>query len=373
MSFAAVINALDMVRLRERLRRATVDQVRALLGQERIADDDLPLLFSAAADSLLEDLAKRSGWITAHRFGCVVNLYAPLYLSNACVNDCRYCGFARRNPIKRVTLTVDKALAEARVLYDEGFRHILLVTGEAPHAFSVDDLLRVVQRLAGLFASIAIEVFPMSATDYRRLERAGVDGLTLYQETYDRAEYSKYHDGPKADFDARLRAIEDGGEAGFRSLGIGALLGLKNWREEATLLALHGRYLAKCFWRSRVAFSFPRLRPAEGGFAPPHPVSDRELVQMILGLRLSMPDAEIVVSTREPAYLRDALMAVGATRLSAGSRTNPGGYRDPEGAGRQFDVHDARSPREVALAIERAGREAVWKDFDAAFLNASPT
>ncbi len=370
MSFAEALDRLDWPRIRERLIHTTASDVGMLLRREQIADHDLPALFSAAADSALEEIARRAASITAHRFGRVINLYAPLYLSNVCVNDCDYCGFARRNTLKRISLTVEEACREADVLYDEGFRHILLVTGEAPRAYSVDDLLEVVQRFAGRFASIAIEVFPMSVDDYRRLEQAGVDGLTLYQETYDRGEYAKFHHGPKADFDARLRAIEAGGEAGFRSLGIGALLGLKDWREEAVALALHGRYLAKRFWRSRIALSLPRLRPAKGGFAPPHPVADRELLQMIVGLRLALPDAEIVVSTREPAHLRDALISLGATRLSAGSRTNPGGYRDPDGAGRQFDVHDARGPREVAQAIERGGREPVWKDFDPAFLNA---
>ncbi len=370
MNFAAVVDQIDFARLRERLRASTTDQVRALLRQETIRDDDLPFLFSPAAGELIEEIARRAAHITVHRFGRVVNLYAPLYLSNACVNDCVYCGFAAHNRIKRATLTVDEAVAEAQALHDEGFRHILLVTGEAPRVFSVDDLITVVRRLTGRFASIAIEVFPMSLDEYRRLEQAGVDGLTLYQETYDRTVYAHCHRGPKADFDGRLNAIESGGQAGFRSLGIGTLLGLKDWREEATLLAWHGRYLARRFWRSRVAFSFPRLRPATGGFSPPHPVADADLAQMLIGLRLALPDAEIVISTREPAALRDSLVPLGVTRMSAGSRTNPGGYRDPEGAGKQFDVHDARSPAEVARAIALAGREPVWKDFDPAFLNA---
>jgi len=370
MSFAAILDGLDREAMRRAMVEATPTQVAHLLTQEHIADRDLPLLFAPAADALLEDMARRSAFITAHRFGRIVNLYAPLYLSNACVNNCVYCGFAQRNDIKRTTLTVAEALAEAQLLHDEGFRHILLVAGEDPRAFTVDDLLAVVHELTGAFASIAIEVFPLEVDDYRRLERAGVDGLTLYQETYDRTVYAQCHCGPKADFAKRLAAIEAGGEAGFRSLGIGALLGLHDWREEAALCALHGRYLARRFWKSRVAFSLPRLRPAEGGFAPPHPVDDRAMTHILVAFRLTLHDAELVVSTRESAALRDALIPLGVTRMSAGSRTNPGGYRDPERAGGQFDVHDARGPHEVAAAIEKAGREPVWKDFDAAFLNA---
>lgn len=373
MSFSKVLQALDMAEINRRRQEATTKQVEALLRQDQIADQDLALLFSPAADGLLEQMAERAAFITAHRFGRIINLYAPLYVSNECVNNCVYCGFAHRNQIERITLSVEEVIKEANILLEEGFRHVLLVSGEAPCAFSVDDLEKVVRELAGKFASIAIEVFPMSADHYRRLEKAGVDGLVLYQETYDPAVYARCHFGPKADYAGRLAAIEAGAEAGFRSLGVGALLGLADWRNEAFITALHGRYLARRFWKSKIAFSFPRLRPAEGGFAPPYVVTDRDLVQMITGLRLAIHDAEIVVSTREPAGLRDSLIPLGVTRMSAGSKTSPGGYQDSRHAGRQFSVDDQRGPQEVALAIEKAGREPVWKDFDTAFIQQRDT
>ena len=240
----------------------------------------------------------------------------------------------------------------------------MLVSGEAPRAFSLDDLEAVTRAIADRFAGVGIEVFPTDLASYRRLERAGVDSLTLYQETYDRELYATLHHGPKADFDARLAAMEAGGEAGFRTLGVGALLGLKNWREEAFALALHGQWLQKRYWRARVAFSFPRLRPAAGDFAPPAPATDRDLTHMLVALRLAFPDAELVLSTREGAALRDRLAPLGVTRMSAGSKTNVGGYQSAVASGDQFAVNDQRPPAEVARVIAAAGREPVWKDFD---------
>ena len=367
MSFAVFLDRLDWERLHAAQRMATPARVAALLRKPRLDDADLPLLVSPAADELLEEMARAAAAVTAHRFGKVIQLYAPLYLSNVCNNDCAYCGFAVSHRMERRTATVDEAVAEADVLWREGFRHVLLVSGEAPQAFSADDLERAARQIAPRFAGIGIEVFPMPLADYRRMERASVDNLTLYQETYDRALYAKLHRGPKADFDKRLAAIELGGEAGFRGLGIGALLGLRDWRDESLTVLYHGRYLAKRFWQSRVAVSFPRLRPAVGAFAPLSPVTDRDLAQMIVATRLALPDAEIVVSTRERAELRDRLIPLGVTRMSAGSKTNVGGYQGAQPSGDQFAVNDERSPQEVVKAITAAGREAVWKDFDQAF------
>jgi len=363
------LKGIDWRNIRRVRENALPSDVAAVIRTPRIADTDLPRLLAPAAEAHLEEMAQRAAALTAHRFGKVVQLYAPLYLSNECVNDCTYCGFARRHKIDRRTLSVTESLAEADVLWREGFRHILLVSGEAPHAFTTADLAIAVEKIAPRFAGIGIEVFPMKLAGYKRLEKAGVDNLTIYQETYDRELYAGLHTGPKADFDARLAALEAGGDAGFRTLGIGALLGLKDWREEVLAVLLHARYLTKRFWKSRVAVSFPRLCPAEGGFSPPSPVSDRDLVHMIVATRLALPDAEIVISTREGGDLRDKLIPLGVTRMSAGSKTTVGGYRSglTTEASDQFSVHDNRPPAEVAQAIESAGREPVWKDFDEGF------
>ena len=196
-----------------------------------------------------------------------------------------------------------------------------------------------------------------------------VDGLTLYQETYLPAVYRRVHlAGPKHSYGSRLLAMEAGGEAGFRTLGLGALLGLAPFRIEAMLLALHARDLLRRYWQSRVAVSFPRIRAAASGYSPPHAVTDTDLVQMVCALRLALPDVELVLSTREPAALRNALTPLGITRMSAGSRTSPGGYARPGVAGEQFRVEDDRNPIEVAAAIRACRLDPIFKDFDRALV-----
>jgi 2-iminoacetate synthase len=350
--------------LSRRIEATTGAQVESALSRERPGPGDLAALLSPAAAPLLRTIEQRAAAVTTQRFGRVVNLYAPLYLSNRCTNHCTYCGFASGADIGRRDLSVEETVENASILVDEGFRHVLLVTGEDPGHYGVEDIRRVVEAIGGLFHSISIEVFPMTADDYARLERAGVDGLTLYQETYDPERYASVHPaGPKRDYSRRLAAIEQGGEAGFRTLGIGALLGLAPWRCEAVSIAAHALYLSRRFWRSRIAVSFPRIVPAGRGFDPPCPVSDDDLAHMMAALRLVLPDAEFVVSTREPASLRDRLVGLAVTRMSAGSRTAPGAYVTG-GAGEQFRVVDDRTPSEVADMLAGRGYDPVWKDFD---------
>ncbi|HTY08483.1 MAG TPA: radical SAM protein, partial [Candidatus Edwardsbacteria bacterium] len=235
--------------------------------------DDILTLLSPAAEPLLEPLARAAQAVTARRFGRTVSLYAPLYVSNYCGNACVYCGFNAGNDVARRTLSFDEVMAEAQLLKGRHISQLLLVTGESPRHCGVADLERMARALKPLFPSLAIEVYPMATEDYLTLRRAGVDGLAVYQETYDRAVYAQVHPaGPKRDFDWRLAAPERGGLAGFRQIGIGALLGLADWRLETYCLARHAAYLMKHYWKSQVSVSFPRLRPAAGGFQPPHPV-----------------------------------------------------------------------------------------------------
>lgn len=343
----------------------------------------------------VEAMAQTSRGLTFQNFGRTMRLFAPLYLSNECINNCQYCGFSRDNPILRVTLTIDEVVAEAQHLARQGFRQILLVAGEHPKFVSSDYLADCVRALAPDFSSIAIEVGPMDKDDYVPIVEAGAEGLVVYQETYNRGVYAEMHTaGPKRDFNYRLECAERAYEAGFRRLGIGALIGLTRWQDEAVALAAHLEHLFKRCWQAQITVSVPRLRPAAGGFRPLFTMSDRDLVQLVCALRITFPQVGIVLSTRERAPLRDALVAIGVTMMSAGSHTEPGGYtrqgcehlhrtvrgrivapeyQDGEDqlATGQFEISDERSPAEIAEVLRGCGLEPVWKDWDQALQGAA--
>jgi len=374
----------------------TSSQVDMALAGSLRGLDRLTALLSPAASKRLEELGQLSQAITQQRFGKVIRLFAPLYLSNECINNCAYCGFSRDNPILRVTLEEKEVQQEAQALADQGFRHILLVAGEHPKFVSNGYLEACIRRLAPLVPSLSLEVGPMEQADYQPLVRAGAEGLVVYQETYDTDVYQAMHTaGPKKDFDWRLDTPERAYGAGFRRLGIGALFGLADWRVEAISLAAHTDYLLRKCWKSQITVSFPRLRPCAGAFEPMTAFDDRSLVQLIAAFRICFPDVGQVLSTREPASLRDGLIPLGITTMSAGSHTEPGGYTGagqsnlhqttkgriqalepladsdqlkPRQATGQFDIADHRSPAEMAEVIRSSGYEPVWKDWDAAFL-----
>lgn len=333
--------------------------------------EKLLTLISPAAENYLEKMAQLAHQLTVQRFGRTIRLYAPLYLSNYCTNSCRYCGFNKENKFERTRLTIDQAVEEANIIASEGFRDILLVSSEDRQFVSVDYLVELARKLRDKFASISIEVYQMSSAEYAKLFEAGIEGVTLYQETYDCEAYTYYHpSGPKSDFDNRLDTPDHIAAAGMREVGLGVLLGLTDWRIETLALAEHAHYLIKRYWQSHVSFSFPRLRPAyEIGCSQfRHLLSDKNLVQMITALRLCFADAGLVLSTRERAELRDHLVKLGITKLSAGSKTNPGGYSGHSGAIEQFEIDDNRSPAHVAAMIKQQGFEPVWKDWDIAFI-----
>jgi 2-iminoacetate synthase len=373
--FAPTVTHESPARLAEALSLASEAQVARMLDRfdERgfLSLADAPVLFSRAARPALEALAQRASTLTRARFGRTMALYAPLYLSSACVNRCTYCGFSAERKIDRQRLSLAEALEQADILLDQGVRQLLLVSGEAPAVYGLDDLRQVARALRPKLASLSIEVFPCDLAGYQALVGDGVDALVIYQETYDRTAYARLHPGgPKSDFDKRLAAVEAGGQAGFRSLGIGALFGLTPADVEACLVAAHGDFLTRRYPGARLAVSFPRLRPVPGGTQVLSLVDDTFLVQAIVGMRLLFPDAELVVSTRESAVLRDRLLGLGVTRLSAGSRTTPGGYRSQmsDSQSGQFETDDTRSVAEVSAAVRKAGYDVVTKDFDPAFV-----
>ncbi len=326
--------------------------------------DALPALLSPAGTRRVEELAQAARAVTLQRFGRAVRLFAPLYVSNACLSSCTYCGFSKGLPVVRKTLTVEQVLAEAETLTTQGFRHLLLVAGEHRVEVSADYLVACVEQLRPLVPSISIETQTWSDDTYTRLVQAGLEGVVHYQETYDRGRYAETHvAGWKRDFDRRLSSTERAAEAGVRRLGIGALLGLSSdWRADVQAVAHHATWLQRDYWRTEVTMSLPRIKPSASEFQPLAPVSDAEYVQALAALRLAVPAAGIVLSTREPAVLRDGLVRIAVTTMSAGSSTEPGGYTTPGEAQEQFAVSDERSPAAVAAMLDAAGYEPVWKD-----------
>lgn len=397
MSFVSAFNALPFPALLRRSQEAETAEVRRLIVAGPQSLSDFAALLSPAASDLLESLCTRAQALTRQRFGRVIRLFAPLYLSNECINNCSYCGFSRDNGILRVTLSIDEVVREAKALRDQGFRHVLLVAGEHPKFVAHGYLRECIAALRPWVPGISLEVGPMETGDYVPLVAAGAEGLVVYQETYDREVYARMHTaGPKRDFDWRLECPERAAAAGFRRLGIAALHGLADWRTEAIATAAHAAYLLRHCWKATLTISIPRLRPCAGEFQPLTRLGDRELAQLVAAFRLFLPDAGIVLSTREPAALRDGLLPLGITHASAGSHTEPGGYTgagkdhihqtvrgrivelaagasewDPSArqvtpATGQFEIADDRSPAEVAAQIRHLGYEPVWKDWDSA-------
>ena len=358
----------DVETLQERLAACTPTHVERALSSGRSTLDDLCALLSPAADAYLPQLARLSKTITLQRFGRTTQLYAPIYLSNYCTNRCAYCGFSAGNRIHRRCLTFAEALQEAEILHKRGFNHILLVCGEADKAVDTEYLEALALLLRDRFAAISIEVQPLSCPEYRRLFDAGISAVAVYQETYDRALYNRVHlSGKKCDFDYRLDTPTRAGEAGMREVGIGALLGLGDWRAEGMALGLHLSWLRKRFWRTAFTISFPRLRPAAGDFEPLTLVTERDLSHLIFALRIFDPDVGLLLSTREEARFRDGMLGLGPTRYSAGSCTAPGGYANPDQDGEQFSVGDHRSLSEVCATMQAHGLDPVSKDWDPVF------
>ncbi|MGQ0742910.1 MAG: 2-iminoacetate synthase ThiH [Acidimicrobiales bacterium] len=396
---AADLEALDTDRLVRLAHEATAADVEASLARTRRDDSDLAVLLSPAAAEYLEPMAAEAHRASVARFGRVVRLFAPLYLSSECVSTCTYCGFSAANDIVRRTLNPAEIGAEAQILAGRGLRHLLLVSGEHARVVSPDYLAEAVAVTASVVPSVSVEAQVWDADVYSQLVAAGAEGLVVYQETYDQATYSSVHlKGKKRNFHWRLAAPDRAAAGGMRSLGIGALLGLRpDWRAEVVAVGAHARLLMRRWWRCEVSISLPRLRPAAGFSGPGFGeggsgggnsgegsfgsagvgdtrvgpldtvrtsggVDDRAYVQAICALRLALCDVGLTLSTRESPRLREGLLRLGVTAMSAGSRPTPGGYGDAQTTESQFEVSDRRDVSEVAAGLIAAGYDPVWKD-----------
>ncbi|MDT3705077.1 MAG: 2-iminoacetate synthase ThiH [Thermincola sp.] len=339
------------------------DILRAI-SKENLTERDFLALLSEKAEKHLELMARRSQQLTFQHFGRVVFLYAPIYLANYCINQCVYCGFNTQNKITRKKLSLQEVEKEAEQLAQTGLKHILILTGESRQRTPVSYIRDCVRVLRNYFSSISIEIYPLETDEYKELISAGVDGLTIYQEVYNEETYQTLHlKGPKRDYRYRLDAPERACSAAMRSVNVGALMGLDNWRLEAFYSGLHARYLQDRFLDTEIGLSLPRIRPHTGSFQPKCPVSDRNLVQIMLAMRLFMPRAGIAISTRERAEFRDNLIGLGVTKMSAGSSTEVGGYGSAEKTEGQFDISDERSVQEIREMIYKKGFQPVFKDW----------
>ncbi|MCH5223067.1 MAG: 2-iminoacetate synthase ThiH [Muribaculaceae bacterium] len=372
--FADIIDQYDWDATVKKVASHTIEEVDAVLRKAEVSSsmltpEDLGVLISPAAGTRLEEMAQLSKQITDKRFGKTISLYIPMYVGNACTNKCVYCGFNHDNDFQRTILSLEEIEKECKAIKDLGpFENLLIVAGEYPSKCGVEYLEKTLKVCRPFFHNLTLEVQPMKSVDYYRLSESGLNGVVCFQETYNREAYSKYHPrGMKSHFDWRLNGFDRMGEAGLHKIGLGALLGLEDWHGEAMMIARHLRYLQKKYWRTRYSLNFPRLRPSESGFKPNFIVSDKDIVQLSCAFRIFDPDLDISFSTREPSWFRDSIIGLGVTSMSAGSRTEPGGYSHPAEALEQFEISDDRTPAQVEEAIKVRGYYPVWKDWDSLF------
>ena len=342
----------------------TDEKIVAILQKPRIDHLDFLALLSPCARKQIEQMARKAHDITIRQFGRIIMLFTPLYLSNFCNNQCVYCGFNQKNKIERKQLSLEEVEKEAAEIAKYGLKHILILTGDAPKIATMDYLEDCCRILSRYFTSISIEIFALTEDEYFRLISAGVDSLTIYQETYNEALYQKLHlKGPKTDYRFRLDAPERGCKAGMRSVNIGALLGLDDWRKEIFLTGLHGEYLQRKYPETEIAVSLPRMRPHVGEFQPACIVEDVDIVQVMTAMRIFLPRLGITISTREDEGFRNNILPLGVTKMSAGSCTAVGGRTSEEKTTGQFEISDERSVPEMVSMLENAGWQPVYKDW----------
>lgn len=367
-SFKDVFESYQWDEVKNKLERVSLADVRHSLQKKNKTLDDFLNLLSPAASQELELMAGMTQALTQKRFGKTIQLYAPLYLSNECQNICTYCGFSLDNHLKRKTLSDTELMVEASVLKSMGVSHVLLVSGEANKIVGVPYFQNAVRLLKPHFSNISIEVQPLMEDEYRLLHEEGVHSVLVYQETYHKEVYKEYHPkGKKSNFHFRLDTPDRIGRAGIHKIGLGVLLGLEDWRVDSFFNALHIDYLQKQYWKSKFSVSFPRLRPAEGIIEPNFMMEDKDLLQLICAYRIWNEDLEISISTRENEIFRNNIVSLGATAMSAGSKTNPGGYAVDKESLEQFETSDERSMEEIKIMIRKAGYDPVMKDWDSVY------
>lgn len=363
--FLDILSSKSWDEISQQIQNATEEDVRRVLSKNTLLhSDDFAVLISPAAQPFLEEMAARSVQLTRKRFGNTIQIYAPLYLSNECQNICTYCGFSLTNKIPRKTLTPEEILEEVKILKSRGIDHVLLVTGEAQKTVGVDYIGQAIDLIQQYFTNISIEVQPLEEDEYKFLIDKGLYSVLVYQETYHKENYKKFHTkGKKSNFEYRLDTPDRLGRAGIHKIGIGALIGLEDWRTDSYFTAMHLEYLEKKYWQTKYSISFPRMRPHEGGEFEVFESNERDLLQLIFAWRIFRENIELSLSTRERAHFRDHVVTLGITTMSAESSTEPGGYAAPDTHLEQFEIDDARSVKEVEEMIRQKGLDPVFKDW----------
>ena len=373
MSYLTQYNTLNWSHIQEAIHSKTEKDVISALNSSKPTLEDFKALLAPAAAPFLEVMAQKSQKLTQQRFGKTIQLYAPLYLSNECHNTCTYCGFSFENKIVRKTLSDAEIVREAEVLKQQGYDHVLIVTGESSQKVGVNYIRNAIKLLRTYFSHIAIEVQPLESEAYKTLIDEGLNTVLVYQETYNKQNYNTYHlKGRKSNFDYRLDTPDRLGSAGIHKIGIGVLLGLEDWRTDSFFVASHLDYLQRTYWKTTYSISFPRIRPADGVTASNLDLKDKDLVQLICAYRIFNPEVELSLSTREHSKFRDNVMKLGITSMSAGSKTNPGGYAVESESLEQFEISDERTTDQVVAMIKQQGYEPVYKNWDPSLVELKP-
>ncbi|HHI4976565.1 TPA: 2-iminoacetate synthase ThiH [Vibrio parahaemolyticus] len=373
MSFYDRFQQLDWDDISMSIYAKTAQDVERALANPKRDLEDFKALISPAAEPYLEQMAKLSYSLTRKRFGNTMSLYIPLYLSNLCANACTYCGFSMENRIKRRTLNRDEVEAEIDAIKRMKFDSVLLVTGEHETKVGMKYFREMVPIIKQRFNYLAMEVQPLDQDEYAELKTLGLDAVMVYQETYHPKTYAQHHlRGNKMDFRYRLETPDRLAKAGIDKIGLGALIGLEEWRTDCFFAAAHLDYLERTYWQSRYSISFPRLRPCAGnvpasGLQPKSVMTDKQLVQLICSYRLFNPEVELSLSTRESPQFRDNVLPLGITSMSAASKTQPGGYATEEVELEQFEISDERSAASVEDMIRAKGFAPVWRDWHSAY------
>ncbi len=365
MSFYEIIKKYKDFNFNDYFKNVTIKDIKESINKENLDDTDILNLLSPKALECLEDMAKKANELSIKYFGKVVSLYTPLYLANYCENHCAYCGYNVVNKIHRKKLTLEEVRLEGEAIKKQGFKQILILTGESKIKTPISYIKDCVEVLKPMFPSIGVEVYALTEEEYKILVEAGVDSLTIYQETYNEKIYDKVHiSGPKKDYKFRLDAPERGAISGMYNIGLGALLGLSDFREDAFFTALHGKYIGKKYRGVNIAYALPRIRPHEGEFDDINKVNDKNFVQILLAFKIFNPTASINISTREKPDFRENLIPLGANKISAGVSTNVGGHAIEDAGQEQFEISDTRSAKEIKNIIKDMGYQAIFKDWE---------